>query len=71
MASSNGNFLAPPWHDTFNSGLYRIDPQLDTRRRCGKKHDNGELPVSKMLLVSPILIRRHQEVVALLFRHIK
>jgi hypothetical protein len=70
-SSSNGNFLILPCHETFNSRLYRMDPQLHTRPRCGKKHNNGELPVGKMLLVSQILIRRNQEVVALLFRHIE
>src|SRR5215813_1052161 len=68
MTSSNGNLLVPPCHDTLNSRLYRIEPQLNTRPRCRKKHDNGELPVGKMLLISQILICRNQKVVALLFR---
>jgi hypothetical protein len=67
----NGNFLVPPCNDMLNSRLDRFDPRLNTRPRCGKKHDNGELPVSKTLLVSQILIRRNQDVVARLFHHIE
>jgi len=47
--------------------LYCSDPQLNTRPRGGKQYDNGELPVSKTLLVAQILIRRYEEFVALLF----
>ena len=65
------NFFVPAWHDTLHRCLYCFDPPLYTRPRGGQQHHDSQWPGSQMLLVAQILVRRNQEVRALVCRDIQ
>ena len=46
-------------------------PKANLAPICGKQNDNADSPPRKILLVRKTLIRRHQNLVSLSFRHIE